>query len=139
MASNQVFTIGLLGPLRTIKSTAKVIVKVNNVSAIAPVCKSTFKEGPFNMCLYCKGMTSLIANAPPTAPAACQAYKISRKNRTLETTLYQPQPLYDTVLNLSPYLSFHTWIQIPLSKHNGNSSHMYKNLHQNQNYIVIIQ
>lgn len=72
MASNQFFKSVFLGPLRIIRRTRKVIPKVNNPSAIAPVCKSTFKDGPITMCLYCLGITSMIANAPKAAPAACQ-------------------------------------------------------------------
>ncbi|RDX98114.1 hypothetical protein CR513_19014, partial [Mucuna pruriens] len=71
VASNQVFTKSLRGPLRMMKRTAKVIKKVNTPSATAPVCKSTFKEGPPILCLYSAGITSIIAIAPPTAPTAC--------------------------------------------------------------------
>lgn len=70
MASIQFFTIMLLGPLTTMKRTANVIRNVKNPSAIAPVLVSTFREGPSSMCLYCSGITSIIATAPPTAPAA---------------------------------------------------------------------
>lgn len=72
MESNQFFKSAFLGPLRIIRSTRKVIPKVNNPSAIAPVCKSTFKDGPVTMCLYCFGITSMIASAPKVAPADCK-------------------------------------------------------------------
>lgn len=72
MASNQFFKSGFFGPLRIIRSTRKVIPKVNTPSAMAPVCKLTFKDGPITMCLYCFGITSMIANAPNAAPAACK-------------------------------------------------------------------
>nr|AFK36002.1 unknown [Medicago truncatula] len=46
MDINKVFMNSLRGPLSKMKRTAKVIENVNTPSAIAPVCKSTFKAGP---------------------------------------------------------------------------------------------
>lgn len=73
MESIQVLTMGLRGPLTMIQSTAKVMTKVSTSSAAAPVWRSTLSDGPPSMCLYCSGISSEIAIAPPTAPAACQA------------------------------------------------------------------
>lgn len=73
IASNQFFRSALLGPFSTMIKTRKVITKVKMPSAMAPLCKSTFKEGPPSMCLYCVGITSNIATAPATAPAACNS------------------------------------------------------------------
>lgn len=70
VASINVFTIALPGPLVIIHSTAKVITKVSIPSANAPVCTSTFREGPVSMLLNSGGITSLIARTPPTAPSA---------------------------------------------------------------------
>lgn len=69
---NHILRRGLRGPLRIITRTTKVITKVNTPSAMAPVCKSTFREGPPSMSLYCSGITSFMATTPPTAPNACQ-------------------------------------------------------------------
>ena len=73
-ASNHVWITGLEGPLSTIRRTAKLIRKVKTPSAVAPEWMSTFRVGPPSMCLYCIGITSLIATAPATAPAACQQW-----------------------------------------------------------------
>lgn len=70
-ASSHILRNELRGPLSMITRTRKEMMKVKTPSAIAPVCGSTFKEGPPSMCLYCCGMTSLMASAPPTAPKAC--------------------------------------------------------------------
>ena len=68
--SKSVLASNLRGPLRIISKTAKVIPKLKMVSAIAPVCTSTRREGPEIICLYFSGMNSMMANAPPAAPAA---------------------------------------------------------------------
>jgi len=66
----------LFGPFIIIRRTIKLIRNVNTPSAIAPLCKSTFSEGPPSMCLYDAGMSSMIARAPPTAPAAWAGNRI---------------------------------------------------------------
>lgn len=65
-----VLMMGLRGPLTMIKSMARVMTKVSTNSAPAPVWGSTLSEGPPSMCLYCAGISSEMARAPPTAPAA---------------------------------------------------------------------
>lgn len=75
IASSHVFTNMPPGTLRMMMRTMKVIRNVNTPSATAAVCKSTLIEGPPNMCLYWLGITSEIAKAPATAPAACQKTK----------------------------------------------------------------
>ena len=69
-ASKKVLASNLRGPLMIISKAAKVIPKLKMVSAIAPVCTSTWREGPDIICLYFSGMNSMMANAPPAAPAA---------------------------------------------------------------------
>lgn len=81
--SINILTIELPGPLIMIHKTAMVMRKVNAPSATAPVCRSTFTDGPISVCLYCDGMSSTIASAPPTAPAAYLRKKI--KNQIFTT------------------------------------------------------
>jgi len=54
------------------QSTARVTKKVSTPSARAPVWGSTLSAGhaAASVCLYCAGISSEIARAPPTAPAA---------------------------------------------------------------------
>ena len=68
--SSKVFRMALRGPLTMTQSTARVMTKVSTPSARAPVWGSTLSEGPASVCLYCAGISSEIARAPPTAPAA---------------------------------------------------------------------
>lgn len=70
--SNKVLRMALRGPLTMTQSTARVMTKVSTPSARAPVWGSTLREGPAaaSVCLYCAGISSEMASAPPAAPTA---------------------------------------------------------------------